>query len=437
MQKLCVSFLATQLLLTGGLFLAASDASAQRAGQDDEERIGDQETRQTPAMRQVVYERLAEAQACAEMDDMECAREQLDQVRNMRDLNSYEVAQMWNFYAFIYFSQDNYREAITAYENVLAQPDLPIGMQTDTMLSLAQLYVQQEQYQEALDILNQWFELAENPGPQPYVLKAQIHYQMQQYEEGIEPILTAIDLAQQQNRNIEEGWYQLLNVFYFELENYPKVIETLTILVNNWPKKDYLVQLAGMYGQEGQEDTQLALYEVAYEANWLTRGQEIVNLAQMLLQADVPYKAAMLIQEGLDSDLIESTEANWRLLSQSWQLAQEDEKALPALTRAAELADDGELNVRLAQSYANLARWEDCVDAAEAGIDRGGLDRADQANLLLGNCLAELKRYDAARTAFEAAARDERSRTGARQWLEYIENEQDRERQIEQAMRRG
>lgn len=432
-QQIRASLIAAHVLLAGGVLAVGFDAAAQQEGQSQ----GEQETRKTPAMRERVYQPLAEAQECAEMEDWECARQRLERVRGMSDLNSYELAQMWNFYAFIRFSQDDFDGAIEAYENVIAQPDLPLGLETSTIYALAQMYVQQERYQEGLDMLNRWFELSENPAPEPFVLKAQIHYQMQQYQEGIEPILTAMEIAERQNKDIEEGWYQLLNVFYFELENFPKVIETLTILSENWPKKDYLVQLAGMYGQEGQETRQLALYEAAYEADWLTRGQEVVNLSQMLLQADIPYKAAVLLERGLEDGSIESTEANWRLLSQAWQLAQEDEKAIPALTRAASLASDGELDVRLAQSYANLAMWEECIDAARNGIERGGLDRVDQANMLLGNCLAEIKRYDEARTAFQSAARDERSRAGAEQWLQYIQNEQDREQQIQQAMRRG
>ena len=87
------------------------DAHAQGMGSEQQSQAAQQETRKTPAMRERVYSRLSEAQACADEGDMDCARELLDRVREMSNLNSYEVAQMWNFYAFIYFTQDNYREA--------------------------------------------------------------------------------------------------------------------------------------------------------------------------------------------------------------------------------------------------------------------------------------------------------------------------------------
>ncbi len=410
---------------------------AQRAGQQNRESQANQPARRTPAMRERVYQPLAQAQECSEAEDMQCARELLDRVREMDDLNSYEVANMWNIYAFIYFSQDNYPEAIRAYENLLLQEELPIGLETTTMYSLATLYVQQERYQEGLDMLDRWFDLSDAPSPEPYILKAQIHFRLEQFAEGVEPILTALEIAAEQGRDPQEGWYQLLNVFYFEQEDYANVIATLTILAETWPKKDYVVQLAGIFGQEGEENAALALYEASYEVGWLDRSAEFVTLAQMLLNADIPFKAAIVLQEGLDEGTIESTAANWRLLAQSWQLAHEDELALPALVRASSLAEDGNLDHRLAQSYANLARWDECVESARQALRRGDLNREDQANLLLGNCLVELKEYSEARNAFEAAARDERSRTGARQWLDYVGNEQNREAEIERALRRG
>ena len=41
-------------------------------------------------MREAVYDKLSQAQTCAQMDDMQCARKLLDEVREMKNLNSYE-----------------------------------------------------------------------------------------------------------------------------------------------------------------------------------------------------------------------------------------------------------------------------------------------------------------------------------------------------------
>jgi tetratricopeptide (TPR) repeat protein len=422
-------------LLGGSLLLDSAPSHAQGMGTGDGT-ANTQPTRETPAMRERVYSRLAEAQACSEMDDLVCAQELLEEVRAMDGLNSYEIAQMWNFYAFIYFGQDNYPEAINAYEMVLVQPDLPLGMETTTRFTLCQLYFQQERYQDSLDMLDQWFTIAENPGPDPYILRAQIYYQLQQYREGIEPVLQAIEVAQVQGQELQENWYRLLNVFYYELEDYPNVINVLRTIIDTWPKREYFIQLSAMYGQEGDEARQLALYETAYEAGWLERSNEFVQLAQLLLGADIPVKAAKIMEAGLEDGTIESTENNWRVLAQAWQLAQEDVRALPALGRAASMSENGEIDLRLAQSHQNLANWQDCVDTAREGLRKGDLRRPDQGNMILGACLFELEEYTAARAAFEEAEEDTRSRAAAQSWIQYVDSEEQRENELQAALNR-
>ena len=417
--------------------LAAPSSYSQGTGgdmQDGEESRADAHTRRTPAMRERVYTRLAEAQECAEMGDIECARQRLAQVREMDDLNSYETAQMWSFDAFIHFQQENYPEVIRAYEMVLEQPDLPLGMETTTAYSLCTLFFQENRFEDALAMLDRWFAIAEDPGPDPYALRAQILYALERYEDGIEPIETAIRLNRALEQPPQENWYRLLNFFHYELEHYTKVIDLLRTMIDFWPKRDYFIQLAAMYGQQGDEITQLALYQIAHEAGWLTRSNELIQMAQLLLQADIPVQAAKIIQDGLEDGTIESTARNWQLLAQSWQLAQEDRRTVPALIRAADLAEDGSIHVNLAQAYQNLYEWEDCVESAREGIRKGDLRREDQAYMILGTCLFELKEYYAARVAFGKAARDERSRANADSWIDYVESEELRDEQLEEAL---
>ena len=116
--------------------------------------------------------------------------------------------------------------------------------------------------------------------------------------------------------------------------------------------------------------------------------------------------------------------------------AQDDPQAVPALTRAAGLAEDGTLDVSLAQSYQNLYEWESCVDSAREGISKGDLRREDQAYMILGACLFEQKEYTSARNAFEEAAEDERSRSNARSWIQYVNSEQARDEELAAALAR-
>jgi len=397
-----------------------------------------QQAKVIPTMSTQIYDRLNEAQICMDEEDLECANEILDRVAQIRTLNNYEMAQVWNFRAFVFFEQDDVDGAISAYEEILKLPfeDMPDGMIQSSMRNLAMLYVQTEDYQKGLDTLQQWMDLPfTEPTPDDYYMLGSIHYSMEQYAEGVAPLLEAIRLSNEAGEIGDEQYYQLLYVFYFQLEQTDKVIETLSFMVEHWTKRDWILALAGQLSGQERENETLALYELAYDAGFLRRGTEWVQLANLHLNARAPFKAATLLQKGLDEGVIESTEQNWRLLAQSWQQASDHERAIPAFERASSLADDGNTDRLLAQSLASLARWDECVDAARSALDRGGLDRTDYTYMQLGQCLYNSKRFAEARTAFQEAAKDERRAADARRWIAFVDTQVARERTNTEALR--
>jgi tetratricopeptide (TPR) repeat protein len=392
-----------------------------------------QRTRKTPAMRETVYAKLSEAQTAADAEDFARAVRILDELAKRDDLNSYELAQLWNFYGFIHYSNDDYPRSLKAYEKVLAQPDLPEAMENDTLYTLAQLSFTSDQYAKTVEYLQRWFAAASEPGPEPYILLGQAYYQLERYEQAIGPVETALRIAREQGKPIKEGWYLLLRAFHFELGNFPKVVEVLESLLRSYPKKEYWTQLAAMYGEIGQDEKQLISYELAHLQGLLTEGSEIVLLAQLYLQEDVPFKAATVLEQGMEAGVVEKNAANWRLLSQAWTLAQEDRKAITALSEAARLSDDGELDVRLAQAWLNLGDWTKAADAAGSALEKG-VERESDVQIVLGMALFNLDRFEQARNTFRLAQDDARNGPAARQWIDYIEQEQDRLAQLERAV---
>ena len=415
------------------LGLSATPAFSQQQSGESEE--SQQETRRTGSISEKVYRKLAEAQELADAENYAAARAILDEIKANPKLSPYETAQLYNFYGFVYYAQDRYQDSIRAYETVIRQPDIPPGLRDQTLYTLAQLHFTTENWPKAIELVKQWMASAENPGPEPYILLGSAYYQTENYQGMIEPIEKAMDIARARDIDVKEQWWLLLRVAYYELDDYKKVKDILEVLVVNWPKKEYWTQLSAMYGELDNERGQLAAYRAAYDQDLLIRSNELVQLSQLLLQADVPYKAARVLEKGLDEGVVEKTSDNYRLLAQSWQLAAEDKKAIPALKTAAGLSSDGDLDHRLAQSYLNLSEYEQCIEAARDALRKGGLRRVDSANIVLGMCLFELDRYEDAKKAFRAAAKDDRSKTTANQWLQFINSEQERERQLQESLK--
>lgn len=413
-------------MLVTPVFCGVQPAHAQQ------EQHAEQRTRKTPAMRETVYAKLSEAQKAADAKDIGKAIRILDDLGARKDLNSYELAQLYNFYGFIHYSNGDYRKSIEAYEQVLAQPDLPEAMETEALYTLAQLAFTSEQYAAAIEYLQRWFKVASEPGAEPYILLGQAYYQLERYKDAVPPVETAMRIAREQGKPIKENWYLLLRAFYYQLEDYPKLVGVLEDLVRLFPKKEYWLQLAAMYGETGQEDKQVAAYEIADLQGFLTENSELVLLAQLYLQQDVPYKAAALLSEGIDAGTVEKTADNYRLLSQAWTLAQDDRKAIPPLIEAARLSEDGELDVRLAQAYLNLGEWSKAADASGRALEKG-VERESEVQLVHGMALFNLDRFEQAKSTFRLAQNDSRNAGTARQWIHYIDQEQQRQRELERA----
>ena len=236
----------TQLQRDAG-YQAFSSALAQEQTKDT------RETRRTPALRNKVYEKLAEAQAAAEAQDLNGAKKILDGMiaaGGKKALNSYELANVYNLYAFIYYSREDYGNALKSYENVVSQPDIPLAMEINTRFTIAQLYFVQEDWQRGIDALLKWFDMTETPNANAYVLLAQGYYQTKDYNKALLNVEKAISMFTEKGKVPKEQWYNLARFLYFEKGDINKTVDVLEILLTHYPKKQYWVQLSHMYGEQ-------------------------------------------------------------------------------------------------------------------------------------------------------------------------------------------
>lgn len=194
--------------------------------QAQQQRDDEPKTRETPSLRKVVFEALMDAQELGEADQFHEALAVLKRLEKMNDLNSYEAANMYSFYAFIYYKMENYRGAISAYESVLAQPGLPEVMETKSIYALGQLYFTVKDYPKSIELLERWFATAVDPGPEPYVFLSQAYFQQNHYRAAIGPLETAIRIAKEQGKPVKDNWRRLLRVLHYELADVNSNINT-------------------------------------------------------------------------------------------------------------------------------------------------------------------------------------------------------------------
>lgn len=412
------------------LVTASTTALAQ---EDDDQNLGDLATQEAASMRESTYKELAKAQEAAEAENFSEAAQILDKL-GKDELNHYERSQLLNLQAYIFYAKDQIPQAINSYEQLLKQPELPEALQTSTVYTLSQLYFSQENWQKSINMLERWMGLTKEENRTAFEMMAQAYYQLEEYNKALRPAWKVVELTQAAGEPVKEQSYLLLRVLHYENGEYQQVVDILEDLIRLYPKKQYWIQLASIYGELDDQKKQLAVLELAHLQGLLTSETEIKTLASLLLNNDLYLRAGKILSKGLDDGVITSTLEHWRLLAQAWTMAQENERAIPALTKASELSSDGKLDIILAQTYINLDRWEDAVGAIRRGLSKGGLDRPDQAQVMLGQTYFEMENFDEARSAFLAAQSDRRSRQLAAQWINYIDSEVDRRAQLDSAL---
>ena len=449
MKKLSIFLIAAFLLEFGGnalrqetgLQLVPSIDSVAFAAEERKRR----KARRVPNISEMPFRRLAQAQELMDLKEYDAALEVLIEMeKRSRRYNGNELGQVYSMFAFIMFSKEDNPRTIQYYEKVLEQgDDITEGLEHGTMFSLAQLYFVEEEYQRSLDMMNRWLikkaDFGEDPGPNPRYFMGQVYYAMKDYPGATKQIELAITMAEERNMlPIKENWWQLLRFLYFEQDNWDRVLEILHVLVRDYPKRDYWVQLAGIYGQEGYEREQVLAMEVAHAGGYLDRERDVLNYGGLLMQEEVPYRAAKWMQVGFDEELVEATAKNLQSLGQAYQIAQDVDHAIPILEGAGKLSDDGEIFSRLSQLYLEKDEYKKCTDAADSALEKG-VDREYNTEIVLGMCLFNRYRLTQARKTFVTARRHARADKNesveriCNQWITYIDRDRIRRDELAKA----
>ena len=407
--------------------------------------------RRIPNITEATFRRLSDAQEMVDAEQYGEAIAMLEQlIERSRRYNGNELAQMHNMLGYAHYEMDNIEKTLDHYEQVLAQmPDISEGMEITTLNQISKLYFQEGNkregeaamgwYRKALSAWEQWLAKSENPGPDAHFYMAQIYYQMKDFANAIDRLELVVRLSRERGIKVREQWWQMLQFLYFDQENWPKVIEVLEILVKEYPKRVYWVNLASVYGEAGFPEKQVWTMEAAHVAGFLTQEGDIMTLGGLLLQNEIPNRATKFLQQGMDDEILERTVRNLQTLGQAYQLAKDVDEAIPVFEEAANLSEEGETYDRLSMLYLEKDQHASCESAAEKALDKGGLRNILGTQVTLATCQFNLDKLSAARKTFvdvRREARREKRRTEERiaaQWITYIDSERRRRAELERA----
>jgi tetratricopeptide (TPR) repeat protein len=400
----------TLVLLSLGLLLIASPTV------DAAERRPPPKAKKVQAVREWSAKRLNAAQEAMVAGNIPEALAKLDEMKKSTRINDYERALMYQSYGYAYGQQEKYAESLKAFESSVKTGALPPGAQQNTRYNIAQLYLMLEQYELGIRSLREWFEAAEDPAPSAYMLLANAYAQLGDFKSAIPPIEAALSKAD----TPAESWLRLAVAAYLEEERISDAARILEQLASRFSKKTYWMQLASCYGMLERQRESLSVMEVAYREGFLTESSELVRLAELYLYHGNPYRCGQALEKGLEGKLVEESRKSWELLADCWYRAQELERSIDPLAKAARLSDDGNLWLRLGQIHIEAENWGQAAEVLRKAVKKGKLKRVDRAYLLLGIASFNQGKITTAENAFREALKHEKTKSSARQWLNHI-----------------
>jgi Tfp pilus assembly protein PilF len=337
----------------------------------------------------------------------------------MHRANPLERARVYQIWAFVYYGRGDLDSARENLELAIAEKAIPRDESADMRFQIAQIYLQENDWKQAAEQFELWFTVVRNPNAAAYHTLALTYYQLDNLDKSLENSIKAVELTDEPR----EGWLQLLLALRLTRKEYKASVPLLEELVRRYPKKIYWLQLSTVHGALEHYQESLVQLQLAYAQGILTEDAELRRLAELLLFLELPYRAAGVMELGLVEDRVKRDTEAYELLSNSRIAAREFGAAVAPLEQAAELAEDGELYIRLAQVHLQGEDWEAAADSIRRAMNKGGLKSEGDAKLLMGIAYYSQKKPQQALTWFGRASRHEESAQEANVWLRYIERE--------------
>ena len=323
------------------------------------------------------------------------------------------------FLAKHYSQQKDYPKAIEHLESALARPGSADDTRRSLLLQLGRLYLLQKDYAKATSALQKAVDLPGINTAETYVLLAQLRFKNKQYTESA----AALDKALLLEKDPPTDLLQSALGLYYSIGNYDKAARCMQQLVERDLNNAALwQQWISIYLKAGKHRDALNVMALAWEKGLAFREQDVLLMMDLYAINRIAGRGARVLEEAMQHGRVESNRNLNERLFKLWLQAGERDKAEQALEKAAQLGNDRELQLHLAQLYSEKEDWKKMQAMVMKACTTQLPDNlVSRANLLLG--ISQLKQGDAenARRSFINATFFGGELERANQWLNYMQ----------------
>ena len=278
------------------------------------------------------------------------------------------------------YNQDDLPGATDYLKQLLTLNSLNNNNHFQSMLMLAQIQLQQDQFQEGIATLDRYFAETKSAKPEELIQKGQALYMMEKYVEAIPVLKQAIEASPEPKDN----WYGLLLASYTEAGQPAEAVKLAEQQATKNPTdKKSQMNLVATYQQADQFDKAAAILEKLRASGQLTDEKEYRQLYITYANMDGKEKEVIsVVNEGLQKGLLKPDHQTYLALAQAYYYSEQIPQAIEAWQKAAPLAKDGETYLNLARVLWQEGRIPEAKTAAQAALNKG-LKKPEDAKKIL------------------------------------------------------
>jgi len=199
------------------------------------------------------------------------------------------------------------KQSIDYLKKSVAPNKLNDSEQIITIKLIADLSLQEEDYDIAIKYYQDWLDVTCKEDFDIYFRMANAYYQTQRYAEIIAPINKAIALSEKPNKTA----FALKMTSYYNRKMYKETIEVQEETVRQFPDdKAQWTQLGFFYMLVEDHKKALSTFEIAHRQGFLTKAAEIKALSQLYSMNNIPIKAAKILEKYVKSGLVKKRRKN-------------------------------------------------------------------------------------------------------------------------------
>ncbi len=313
-------------------------------------------------------------------EDYAAVRTQADEIIANPAANNADKSIASQLAAQAAYNLDDTAAAKTYLQQAITLNGLDNNGQYQSMLMLAQLQLQDNQYTEGLATLDKYLTETKSQKPEDLILKGQALYQAERYQEAIPVLKQAIAASPEPKDN----WNQLLMAAYAEAGQTGEAVASAEQLAAKNPNdKKAQINLASMYMQADQMDKAAAIMDKLRASGQLTDEREYKQLYSIYANTDNKEKDVIaVINEGISKGILKPDYQTYLALAQSYYYTDQLPQAIENWQKAAPLSKDGETYLNLAKVLKNEGRTAEAKQAAQQALAKG-VKKPDDAKKII------------------------------------------------------